>query len=122
MAGIFWKSVARFCAANFTAIAGWMLSYVRWDTLSAHAMQWLLNRAIDSGVYLRVRNVAQHLIEQGQLILKVTDDRVVTKDEAGQVADSAMSLLSAWYNKEAKPVTEAKVAEVDKAIDSVKKE
>lgn len=102
-------------------ITNWIVSYVKknWASLVeklftdtnvatflAKVLQWLLEKAVASSSYSTVRKVAGQIVEQGTLILQVTDDGVVSSTEGQKLIDNANTLLGEWFERKDYSVTD----------------
>jgi ribosomal protein S5 len=112
--------VFAFLKANWFALCVPLVKSVDWSGIVARVFSYLLKRAASSGSYENVRTLARRVIEQGNYVLQVTDDGVITSTEAGQIVGTTRDLLNAWANGHGKGVTEAIEKGIKDAVSEVK--
>ncbi len=105
--------------ANWLAVGKWLLAATDWAGILARVFSYLLKLALQSGQYQAVRLLASRAIEQAQFVLAVTDDGVVSKEEAEKAVATARRLFDAWAEGKGKGVTHPIVAELNDAVREV---
>ena len=105
--------------ANWLTIGKWLLAAADWAGILARVFSYLLKLALQSGQYKTVRLLAARVIEQAQFVLAVTDDGVVSKEEAEKAVATARRLFDAWADGKGKGVTQPIVAELHDAVREV---
>lgn len=92
-----------------------ILSAPDWAGVLARVFSYLLKRALQSGRYDTVRLLASRVTEQARFVLAVTDDGVVSKEEAEKAIALTRRLFDAWADGKGKGVTRPIVAELHDA-------
>jgi len=95
--------VVKWVKANFASVVEKFVSGIDWATLCAKAFGWLLSRAMQTGSYDRVRQVAAYVAEQTLVVLQVTEDGRVDPAECQRAAE----LLEAWWQRKGRESTQA---------------
>jgi len=104
---------------NWLTVGKWLLAGADWAGILARVFSYLLKLALQSGQYQAVRLLASRVIEQARFVLAVTDDGVVSKEEAEKAVAAAQRLFDAWAEGEGKGVTRPIVAELNDAVREV---
>ncbi len=104
---------------NWLAVGKWLLASADWAGIIARVFSYLLKLALQSGRYDAVRLLASRVIEQARFVLAVTDDGVVSKEEAEKAVATARRLFDAWAAGEGKGVTRPIVNELRDAVGEV---
>lgn len=104
---------------NWLTVGKWLLAGADWAGILARVFSYLLKFALQSGQYQAVRLLASRVIEQAQFVLAVTDDCVVSKEEAEKAVAAARRLFDAWAEGKGKGVTHPIVAELNDAVREV---
>ena len=110
-----------FLRTHWLTVGKWLLSAADWAGILARVFSYLLKLALQSGRYDAVRLLAARVIEQAQIILAVTDDGVVSKEEAEKAVATARRLFDAWADGKGKGVTQPIVAELHDAVNEAMK-
>ena len=110
-----------FIKANWLTVGKWLLAGADWAGILSHVFSYLLKLALQSGRYDAVRLLASRVIEQARFVLAVTDDGVVSKEEAEKAVATAQRLFDAWAAGEGKGVTQPIVAELHDAVNEATK-
>ena len=105
--------------ANWLTVGKWLLAGADWAGILSHVFSYLLKLALQSGRYDSVRLLASRVIEQARFVLAVTDDGVVSKEEAEKAVATARRLFDAWAAGEGKGVTRPIVNELRDAVGEV---
>ena len=105
--------------SNWLTVGKWLLAGADWAGIIARVFSYLLKLALQSGQYQTVRLLAARVIEQAQFVLAVTDDGVVSKEEAEKAVATARRLFDAWAAGEGKGVTRPIVNELRDAVGEV---
>ena len=105
--------------SNWLTVGKWLLAGADWAGIIARVFSYLLKLALQSGRYETVRLLASRVIEQAQFVLAVTDDGVVSKEEAEKAVATARRLFDAWADGKGKGVTHPIVAELNDAVREV---
>lgn len=105
--------------ANWLTVGKWLLAGADWAGILSHVFSYLLKLALQSGRYEAVRLLASRVIEQARFVLAVTDDGVVSKEEAQKAVATARRLFDAWAAGEGKGVTRPIVDELRDAVGEV---
>ena len=105
--------------SNWLTVGKWLLAGADWAGILARVFSYLLKLALQSGQYQTVRLLASRVIEQAQFVLAVTDDGVVSKEEADKAVATARRLFDAWADGRGKGVTHPIVAELNDAVREV---
>ncbi len=108
-----------FLRTHWLTVGKFLLSGADWAGILARVFSYLLKLALQSGRYDTVRLLASRITEQAQFVLAVTDDGVVTKEEAEKAVASARRLFDAWADGKGKGVTHPIVAELHDAVREV---
>lgn len=108
-----------FLRTHWLTVGKWLLSAADWAGILARVFSYLLKLALQSGQYQTVRLLAARVIEQAQFVLAVTDDGVVSKEEAEKAVAAARRLFDAWADGKGKGVTHPIVAELNDAVREV---
>lgn len=108
-----------FLRTHWLTVGKWLLSAADWAGILACVFSYLLKLALQSGQYQAVRLLASRVIEQAQFVLAVTDDGVVSKEEAEKAVAAARRLFDAWADGKGKGVTHPIVAELNDAVREV---
>lgn len=95
--------IVKWVKNNFASLVEKFVGGIDWATLCAKAFGWLLERAMESGSYERVRRVAAYVAEQTLVVLQVTEDGRVDPGECRRAAD----LLEAWWQRKGREATQA---------------
>lgn len=106
---------------NWLTVGKWLLSGADWAGILARVFSYLLKLALRSGRYEAVRLLASRVIEQARFVLAVTDDGVVSKEEAEKAVAAARRLFDAWADGKGKGVTQPIVAELHDAVNEAMK-
>ncbi len=104
---------------NWLTVGKWLLAGADWAGILARVFSYLLKLALESGQYQAVRLLASRVIEQAQFVLAVTDDGVVSKEEAEKSVATARRLFDAWADGKGKGVTHPIMAELNDAVREV---
>jgi hypothetical protein len=104
---------------NWLTVGKWLLAGADWAGILARVFSYLLKHALQSGQYQAVRLLASRVIEQAQFVLAVTDDGVVSKEEAEKAVATARRLFDAWAAGEGKGVTRPIVEQLHDAVREV---
>ena len=104
---------------NWLAIGKWLLAGADWAGIIARVFSYLLKLALQSGRYDAVRLLASRVIEQARFVLAVTNDGVVSKEEAEKAVATARRLFDAWADGKGKGVTRPIVDELRDAVGEV---
>ena len=104
---------------NWLTVGKWILAGADWAGILARVFSYLLKLALQSGRYDAVRLLASRVIEQARFVLAVTDDGVVSKEEAEKAVATARRLFDAWAAGEGKGVTRPSVDELRDAVREV---
>ena len=107
--------------ANWLAVGKRLLAAADWAGILARVFSYLLRLALQSGRYAAVRLLASRVIEQARFVLAVTDDGVVSKEEAEKAVAAARRLFDAWADGKGKGVTQPIVAELHDAVNEAMK-
>ena len=107
--------------ANWLTVGKWLLAGADWAGILARVFSYLLRLALQSGRYAAVRLLASRVIEQARFVLAVTDDGVVSKEEAEKAVAAARRLFDAWAEGKGKGVTQPIVAELQDAVNEAMK-
>ena len=110
-----------FLRTHWLTVGKWLLSAAYWAGILARVFSYLLKLALQSGRYAAVRLLASRVIEQARFVLAVTDDGVVSKDEAEKAVAAARRLFDAWADGKGKGVTQPIVAELHDAVNEAMK-
>lgn len=110
-----------FLRTHWLTVGKWLLSAADWAGILARVFSYLLKLALQSGRYAAVRLLASRVIEQARFVLAVTDDGVVSKDEAEKAVAAARRLFDAWADGKGKGVTQPIVAELHDAVNEAMK-
>ena len=110
-----------FLRTHWLTVGKFLLSGADWAGILARVFSYLLRLALQSGRYEAVRLLASRVIEQAQFVLAVTDDGVVSKEEAEKAVAAARRLFDAWAAGKGKGVTLPIVAELQDAVNEVAK-
>jgi hypothetical protein len=105
--------------ANWLCVGKWLLASADWAGVLARVFSYLLKLALQSGRYAAVRLLASRVIEQAQIVLAVTDDGVVSKEEAEKAVATARRLFDAWAEGKGKGVTRPIVEQLQDAVGEV---
>jgi len=108
-----------FLRAHWLTVGRFLLSGADWAGILARVFSYLLRLALRSGQYQTVRLLASRVIEQARFVLAVTDDGVVSKEEAEKAVATARRLFDAWADGKGKGVTRPIVDELRDAIREV---
>jgi len=108
-----------FLRTHWLTLGKFLLSGTDWAGIVARVFSYLLKLALQSGRYEAVRLLATRIIEQARFVLAVTDDGVVSKEEAEKAVATARRLFDAWAEGKGKGVTHPIVAELNDAIREV---
>ena len=108
-----------FLRTHWLTVGKWLLAGADWAGILARVFSYLLKLALQSGRYAAVRLLASRVIEQARFVLAVTDDGVVSKDEAEKAVAAARRLFDAWAAGEGKGVTRPIVNELRDAVGEV---
>jgi len=106
---------------NWLTVGKFLLSAADWAGILARVFSYLLRLALHSGRYAAVRLLASRVIEQARFVLAVTDDGVVSKEEAEKAVAAARRLFDAWTEGKGKGVTRPIVAELQDAVNEAMK-
>ena len=106
---------------HWLTVGKWLLAGADWAGVLARVFSYLLKLALQSGRYQTVRLLAARVIEQAQYVLAVTDDGVVSKEEAEKAVATARRLFDAWAAGKGKGVTLPIVAELQDAVNEATK-
>ena len=107
--------------ANWLTVGKFLLAGADWAGILARVFSYLLKLALQSGRYAAVRLLASRVIEQARFVLAVTDDGVVSKEEAEKAVAAARRLFDAWAEGKGKGVTRPIVAELQDAVNEAMK-
>ena len=107
--------------ANWLTVGKFLLAGADWAGILARVFSYLLKLALQSGRYAAVRLLASRVIEQARFVLAVTDDGVVSKEEAEKAVAAARRLFDAWADGKGKGVTRPIVAELQDAVNEAMK-
>ena len=110
-----------FLRTHWLTVGKWLLSAADWAGILARVFSYLLKLALQSGRYAAVRLLASRVIEQARFVLAVTDDGVVSKEEAEKAVAAARRLFDAWADGKGKGVTQPIVAELHDAVNEAMK-
>ena len=110
-----------FLRTHWLTVGKWLLSAADWAGILARVFSYLLKLALQSGRYAAVRLLASRVIEQARFVLAVTDDGVVSKEEAEKGVAAARRLFDAWADGKGKGVTQPIVAELHDAVNEAMK-
>jgi hypothetical protein len=105
--------------ANWLTVGNWLLAGADWAGVLARVFSYLLKLALQSGRYEAVRLLASRVIEQARFVLAVTDDGVVSKEEAEKAVATARRLFDAWAEGQGKGVTRPIVNELRDVVGEV---
>jgi len=108
-----------FLKTHWLSVGKFLLSGADWAGILARVFSYLLRLALQSGQYQTVRLLASRVIEQARFVLAVTDDGVVSKEEAEKAVAAARRLFDAWAAGEGKGVTRPIVDELRDAVGEV---
>jgi hypothetical protein len=108
-----------FLRTNWLAVGKFLLSGTDWAGVLARVFSYLLKLALRSGRYEAVRLLASRVIEQARFVLAVTDDGVVSKEEAEKAVATARRLFDAWAEGKGKGVTRPIVEQLQDAVGEV---